>query len=71
MGEVKGSVWQYVTAHLVFLEDGNGDVVDANYYCSDFCARTDDAYAGWNGSHPLMLEHPAMAYLCNACGQTI
>ena len=23
--------------------------VDANYYCSDTCAKNDPAYEGWNG----------------------
>jgi hypothetical protein len=26
------------------------DVIGANYYCSDECARLDPAYDGWNGS---------------------
>lgn len=39
--------------HLVIIEDAIGDAVDANIYCSDWCAQTDDAYAGWNGCHEL------------------
>lgn len=25
------------------------DVLDVNYYCSDYCAKNDADYDGWNG----------------------
>jgi len=37
----------------IYTTDNNGnivDVIDANYYCSDTCAKHDPAYDGWNGS---------------------
>ena len=48
--------------HLVLIEDKNGDTVDANYYCSDFCAKADDNYNGWNGCHELERND-----YCNNC----
>lgn len=36
----------------VYTKDSNGnciDVIDARYYCSDYCAKGDPAYEGWNG----------------------
>jgi hypothetical protein len=38
-------------AHIVTVNDSNGDLVDVRWYCSDFCAKTDPKYAGWNGCH--------------------
>lgn len=35
--------------HAVCIDDAYGDLIDIRAYCSDECARTDDAYAGWNG----------------------
>jgi hypothetical protein len=40
-------------AHFVYVNDDNGDLVDLIVYCSDYCARTDIAYDGWNGAHEL------------------
>lgn len=36
-------------AHAVFIDDAYGDLIDLRSYCSDSCAQTDNAYAGWNG----------------------
>jgi len=38
-------------AHMHIIEDNHGDVVDAEYYCCDFCHReaAGDDYRGWNG----------------------
>jgi hypothetical protein len=36
-------------ANAVLLQDVSGDVVDALYYCSDTCAKSNPAYAGWYG----------------------
>lgn len=35
--------------NIVLITDSNGDTVDANCYCSDFCAQTDPLYQGWFG----------------------
>jgi hypothetical protein len=40
-------------AHLVFIEDDKGDVIDHIVYCSDFCAKSHPDYAGWNGCHEI------------------
>jgi hypothetical protein len=53
-------------AHVVILEDAHGDAADANYYCSDYCATGDDAYAGWNGCHT-----PPTDTTCGTCGAWI
>lgn len=52
--------------HIVWMEDEDGDATDARYYCSDYCARTDDHYAGWDGCHELDYCTP-----CESCGAWI
>lgn len=36
-------------ANVNFIEDAQGDLIDLEYFCSDFCARTSDLYNGWYG----------------------
>lgn len=48
--------------HIVTIEDKSGDIVDVNYYCSDFCAKTDVHYRGWNGCHETISAE------CECCG---
>jgi hypothetical protein len=55
-----------VSVHVVQLEDVHGDVVDYNYYCSDYCARTDGDYAGWFGC--VEIDAPVE---CAACGLSV
>jgi hypothetical protein len=50
-------------AHLHFIEDIDGDVVDHVIFCSDFCHREycDDEtyiYGGWNGCHEISTSEP-------------
>lgn len=42
-----------MSAHLIDIDDKEGQVVDRNYYCSDRCAQTDEKYNGWNGCHEI------------------
>ena len=53
-------------AHFVFIDDAYGDLIDLHTYCSDTCAWTDDAYAGWNGAHELEFDS-----YCDNCNKTI
>ena len=55
----------YITVHTHLIEDHTGDVVDANYYCSDFCHRdhSRDNYNGWNGCNEVMA--PESGANCN------
>jgi len=53
-------------AHFVLIDDTYGDVIDLRTYCSDFCARTDAAYAGWHGCNEVEFDTP-----CDACGDLI
>ena len=53
-------------SHLVLLEDIDGDVVDYNGYCSDFCARDDPDYDGWNGCNEISVSQP-----CVGCGTLV
>ena len=55
-----------VGMNIVLITDKNGDTVDANCYCSDFCAQTDPAYEGWFGC-----VEAAYDTACGACGQFI
>jgi len=53
-------------AHIVLIEDKDGDVVDQVVYCSDFCAQEHDSYAGWNGCAEISVSEP-----CAGCGETV
>ena len=53
-------------AHLTFIEDDSGDVVDHEVYCSDFCARTSELYNGWNGCNEISSSEP-----CAKCGDNV
>ena len=38
--------------HVGYIEDDNGDLVELNYYCSDFCNSQHNVnYDGWDGCH--------------------
>jgi hypothetical protein len=50
-------------AHFVFIDDAYGDLIDLRIYCSDFCAQSDNAYAGWNGANEL--DHESYCESCN------
>ena len=45
-------------AHLVFVEDEHGDVVDNEVYCSDQCAKNSPRYNGWNGCNEISISEP-------------
>lgn len=53
-------------ASLVFIEDTNGDTIEANIYCSNACASTDKLYAGFNGCHELEYNE-----VCRNCNEII
>ena len=44
-------------AHLHYIEDASGDIVDYMVFCSDFChcEKVGSQYQGWNGCHELDL----------------
>jgi hypothetical protein len=50
-------------ANVVFIQDGNGDVVDQTLYCSDTCAKSDVWYGGWWGC-----EENYTTPFCPNCG---
>lgn len=52
-------------AHVTFIEDAKGDIVDATYYCSDWCAKSDPNYEGWYGC-----VRPGTTQKCSAEGCT-
>ena len=55
-------------AHLHFIEDTQGDVVDHQAFCSDYCNRekTGSDYQGWNGCNEISTTQP-----CENCGATV
>ena len=54
-------------AHLEYIEDEQGDVVDHKVYCSDFCNREQNKnYQGWNGCCEISVSEP-----CANCGATV
>ena len=49
----------YISAHMRLIEDTDGNLIDADYFCSDFCHRDycrqyKIPYEGWNGCHEVM-----------------
>jgi hypothetical protein len=57
----------YVTGHVRLVEDTDGQLVDIDTFCSDwchrdYCARYKIPYEGWNGCQEL----PSPAY-CENC----
>jgi hypothetical protein len=56
-------------AHAVYLKDKTfNDVIDALWFCSDFCARQHPDYDGWNGC----LENYTQPFCQNdACGEKL
>tara|TARA_R110000824_G_scaffold341630_1_gene528064 strand:- start:58 stop:240 length:183 start_codon:yes stop_codon:yes gene_type:complete len=53
-------------AHLTFIEDESGDVVDNEVYCSDYCAKQSKRYGGWNGCNEISTSEP-----CAECGEMV
>lgn len=53
--------------HILLQCDSKGDVVDAFYFCSDWCHRVfcrehNFEYEGWNGCHEI--EQPSKCANC-------
>ena len=36
-------------ANINQIEDEKGDVIEIEYFCSDYCAKTSKNYKGWFG----------------------
>ena len=55
-------------AHLHYVEDETGDVVDHLVFCSDYChiQHMDEKYRGWNGCNEISTTQP-----CVECGSTV
>ena len=53
-------------AHIVLIEDKDGDVVDQAVFCSDFCAQEHADYAGWSGCAEISVSEP-----CESCGEIV
>lgn len=53
-------------AHLTFIEDEHGDIVDQEVFCSDYCAKASEYYQGWNGCNEISVTEP-----CYECGTRV
>ena len=55
-------------AHLHFIEDDSGDVVDHLVFCSDYChyKHMGEKYRGWNGCNEISTTEP-----CVECGRKV
>jgi hypothetical protein len=51
-------------SHTVIIEDTNGGTVDVVWHCSDACAKTHTAYAGWHGCQEVH-DGPQWCAACN------
>jgi hypothetical protein len=53
-------------ANINTIEDSLGELVDYEYFCSDFCAKSSEHYAGWYGCVELYTQES-----CQNCGKTL
>lgn len=53
-------------AHFVLIEDTQGELIDLETYCSDFCAQSSPAYAGWYGAQEVEFNTE-----CARCGALV
>jgi hypothetical protein len=53
-------------AHLQFIEDKKGDIVDQVVFCSDYCHQSHPDYDGWNGCIEISTSE-----ICAKCNQLI
>ena len=53
-------------AHLTLIEDKDGQLGDAEVYCSDYCAKSSEHYAGWYGCAEISFAEP-----CKSCGENV
>ncbi len=53
-------------ANIVPIEDKDGEMVDIEIYCSDFCAQTSDHYKGWYGCVEISVSQP-----CECCDANV
>jgi hypothetical protein len=63
------TTYELTSAHLYEYNDENGDIVDVEYFCSDWCHRhwcsdTGHEYQGWNGCHEV--DAPRYCTCCEA-----
>lgn len=61
----------YISAHLRLIEDTDGQLVDVDYFCSDYCHRRycdlyKIPYEGWNGCNQVMAPQ-----YCENCKEEI
>jgi hypothetical protein len=62
-------------AHLHFVEDADGDVVDHVVFCSDFChndyccRENGFKYGGWNGCNEISTSEPCANCDDLVCGE--
>jgi hypothetical protein len=52
--------------NINIIEDAKGDLVEIEYYCSDYCAKSSEHYAGWYGCVELYTQQ-----YCQNCGKTL
>ena len=53
-------------AHIVPIEDEDGNLVDIEVYCTDSCAQESTNYEGWYGCQEI-----STSTLCESCGDMV
>ena len=53
-------------AHLQFIEDKKGDIVDQVVFCSDYCHQSHPDYDGWNVCIEIFTSE-----ICSNCNRLI
>lgn len=60
---------RYIYTHAVLQFDELDEMIDARYYCSDGCAKTDRDYEGWHGCEEIQVS--LNPWHCPNCGDEL
>lgn len=53
-------------ANINQITDNHGDLIDLEYFCSDFCAKQSEHYDGWYGCVEIYKPES-----CQTCGTAL
>lgn len=53
-------------SNINIIEDQNGDLIEYEYFCGDYCARSSEHYAGWYGCVELYSQE-----FCQNCSKPL
>lgn len=54
-----------MAANIVPITNDDDELIDLEVYCSDFCAKSSDSYAGWYGCVEISVTQECEASDCD------